>query len=100
MSASVSSAKWVSLVAALGIFLLLFVATYFGAAFLGGAVCGASLRFHLPWSSFNCKHGPWILLGCVYFILLFSAPVLLKALRAAVTRVCRLTIVGGVRERR
>jgi hypothetical protein len=98
MSASVGPAKWVVLAAALGIFLLLFVATYFGAAFLGGAICGASLRFHLPWSSSICKHGPWMLLGCVYFIFLMSAPVFLKALRTAVTRVCRLTIVGGVRD--
>jgi hypothetical protein len=100
MSAPAGPAKWLTLVAALGIFLLLFVATYFGAAFLGGAVCGASLRFEVPWSSFSCRHGVWILLGCVYFIFLFSAPVFFKALRTAVARVCRLTIVGGGRDAR
>jgi amino acid transporter len=100
MGASGDPPKWVTLVLALGVFLILFLATYFGAAFLGGVVCGASERIHLPWASFNCKHGPWILLGIVYLMFLFSAPSLLNALRTAVKRVCRLTIVGGGRDSR
>ena len=75
--------KWVTLVGALGIFLILFVATYFAAAFLGGLVCGASARLYFPWTHFNCRYSSSILLMCVYFIYLFNAPALINALRTA-----------------
>ncbi len=98
MSASGDPPKWVTLVTALVIFLLCFIATYFGAAFLGGMACGAAIRFQLPWAAGTCRYSPSVLLTSVYFLFLFNGPVLIGVLRNAVARVYRLTIVGGGRD--
>ena len=98
MNAPRDAPGWITLVAALCALLIVFLATYFGAAFLGGIVCGASLRFHLPWAGFSCKHLPAILLTVVYFAFLFTGPIWIRTLRTMVVRVYRLTIAGAGRD--
>ena len=86
--------KWLTLLATFVLLLAVFFGVYLGAAFVGGLICGASLRFHLSSKDFTCRYLPSTLASIVYFGFLFSMPAWISALRSLVTRMYRLAFSG------
>lgn len=72
---------WLTYIAAIVMLAVIFVTTYFAVAFLAGLACGASLRFYPPLANFSCKVLPPFLLGLVYFGVLVTCPMSIRALR-------------------
>ena len=64
-----------------------FLGISFAAALLAGFVCGASVRLHLPWATFNCKYLAPMFVGVAFFAYLFAVPGLVNTLRSLLTRV-------------
>ncbi len=83
----------VAYVAALILFFVIFVVSYFGVAALGGVVCGFSLRFALPGRDFSCKLIPQLLSELVYYLFIFGGAASVPILRKWILRRYRLTCV-------
>lgn len=91
--------KCLTLLGAFVLLVAIFLGVYFGAAILGGLICGVSLRFHLSSTAFTCRYLPSILASIVYFALLFSMSVWIKALRSFMTRLYHRTFSGADSEK-
>lgn len=78
--------KWLTFVAAIALFLLIFVGVCFGAVGLARLLCAAATRLHLREASFGCKYFSPMLLLMVNVLFFCGAGTCLRTLRAAVMR--------------